>query len=114
MRTFGKRVDGLEGRRKSAREQVVLAGSALTLSSSRAVIVTEVSPTGAKLVGRHLPKKGTTALITVGKIELFADIVWSANDECGIAFEKPLSADVTDHLKREGRWAKVMGIEAAQ
>ncbi len=114
MRTFGKRIDGLEGRRKSAREPVVLAASALTLSSSRPVIVTEVSPTGAKLVGRHLPKKGTSALIAVGQVELFADIIWSANDECGIAFESPLSADVTDHLKREGRWAKVMGIESAQ
>ena len=114
MRTFGKRVDGVEGRRKSPREAVVLAGSALTLSSSRPVIVTEVSPTGAKLVGRYLPKKGANALIAVGKIELFANVVWSANDECGVAFEKPLAADVTELLKREGRWAKVMGIEAAQ
>ena len=71
-----------------------------------------------KLVVGIFALAGIAALIVLslrlGKIELFADIVWSANDESGIAFEKPLSTDVTDHLKREGRWAKVMGIEAAQ
>jgi hypothetical protein len=114
MRTFGKRVDGLEGRRKAQREPVVLAGSAMTLGSSRAVIVTDVSPTGAKLVGRYLPKKGSNALISVGKVELFATVVWTAHDECGIAFESELTPDLADHLKREGRWAKVMGIHGAE
>ena len=110
MASFGRRVDGPTGRRRAKREEVVLAGSALTLGASRAVVVTDVSPTGAKLIGRRLPPAGTDVLLTVGSVELFGEIAWLGHDECGISFESPLPAEMTDHLKQEGRWAKVMGI----
>lgn len=110
MTTFGKRIDGLGGRRKSLREEVVLAGSALTLDLSRPVVVTDVSPKGAKLIGRELPSKSTNVLLTVGNAELFATVVWSARDECGIIFEEPLTDEQSEHLKRDGQWAKVMGV----
>jgi hypothetical protein len=113
MSNFGRRIDGPTGRRRARREEVVLAGSALTLGASRAVVVTDVSPAGAKLLGRKLPQAGTDVLLTVGSVELFGEIAWLGRDECGISFEAPLGAEVTDHLKREGRWAKVMGIPAA-
>jgi len=113
MPNFGRRIDGPTGRRRAQREEVVLAGSALTIGTSRAVVVTDVSPTGAKLVGRHLPRQGSDVLLSVGSVELFGEIAWHRNDECGIAFESSLDSEVTDHLKREGRWAKVMGIPAA-
>jgi hypothetical protein len=112
MSNFGRRIDGPTGRRRAQREEVVLAGSALTLGASRAVVVTDVSPSGAKLLGRKLPQAGTDVLLTVGSVELFGEIVWLGHDECGISFEAPLGAKLTDHLKREGRWAKVMGIAA--
>jgi hypothetical protein len=110
MRTFGKRIDGPTGRRKSLREEVVLAGSALTLEQSRPVVVTDVSAKGAKLIGRQLPAKGTHVLLTFGNVELFASVVWCSRDECGIAFEEALTSEQSDELKREGRWAKVMGL----
>ena len=112
MPSFGRRVDGPAGRRRAQREEVVLAGSALTLGASRSVVVTDVSPSGAKLLGRRLPQAGTDVLVTVGNVELFAKIAWLGHDECGISFESPLKPQLTDHLKREGRWAKVMGIPA--
>lgn len=110
MASFGRRVDGPTGRRRSQREEVVLAASALTLGASRAVVVTDVSPTGAKLLGRKLPQPRTNVLLTVGSVELFGEIAWLGHDECGISFETPLEAEMADHLKLEGRWAKVMGI----
>lgn len=111
MRTFGKRIDGPTGRRKSLREEVVLAGSALTLEQSRPVVVTDVSAKGAKLIGRNLPvQEGTHVLLTFGNVELFAAVVWSGFDECGIEFDETLTSDQSDELKREGRWAKVMGV----
>lgn len=112
MSTFGKRVDG-QGRRKSTRERVLLAASAQTVGSSRSVVVTDVSTKGAKLLGRELPRESASVLVTVGNVDLFATVAWSAGDECGIAFEAPLTPQLTEHLKREGRWAKVMGITAA-
>jgi hypothetical protein len=113
MSNFGRRIDGPTGRRRARREEVVLAGSALTLGASRTVVVTDVSPAGAKLVGRKLPQPGTDVLLSVGSVELFGEIAWLRRDECGISFETPLDSELTDHLKREGRWAKVMGIAAA-
>ena len=113
MASFGRRVDGPTGRRRSQREEVILAGSALTPGASRAVVVTDVSPSGAKLLGRKLPEAGADVLLTVGDVELFAEIAWVGHDECGISFESPLPAELTDHLKTEGRWAKVMGIAAS-
>lgn len=112
MPNFGRRIDGPTGRRRTQREEVVLAGSALTLGASRAVVVTDVSPSGAKLLGRKLPQVGTDVLLMVGSVELFGEIAWLGHDECGISFESPLGAELTDHLKRDGRWAKVMGISA--
>jgi hypothetical protein len=29
-----------------------------------------------------------------------------------VTFEEPLSEEMIDHIKREGRWAHVMGIAA--
>lgn len=113
MPSFGRRVDGPAGRRRVQREEVVLAGSALTLGASRAVVVTDVSPSGAKLIGRKLPPAGKDVLLTVGNVELFGEIAWLGHDECGISFESPLDAELVDHLKREGRWARVMGISGA-
>lgn len=113
MSNFGKRVDGPNGRRRSAREAVVLAGSAVAPGSSRSVVVTDVSPTGAKLQGRELPKTGADVMLTVGESEIFATIVWSSFDEAGITFDEQLSNDVVAHLKLEGHWGKVMGVEAS-
>lgn len=112
MPNFGRRIDGPAGRRRARREEVVLAGSALTPGRSCAVVVTDVSPTGAKLLGRKLPDRGTDVLLSVGNVELFGEIVWLGRDECGIMFEHALDADTTAHLKRDGRWAKVMGVAA--
>lgn len=110
MPNFGKRIDGPGGRRRSSREPVVLAASAVTLDAARAVVVTDVSPSGAKLEGRDLPAEGTSVLFSVGNTQLLANVVWSGRNECGIGFETPISSDVSDHLKREGCWARVMGI----
>ena len=88
----------------------MLAGSALTLEQSRPVVVTDVSVKGAQLIGRQLPAKGTHVLLTFGNVELFASVVWCSRDECGIAFEEALTSEQSDELKREGRWAQVMGL----
>jgi hypothetical protein len=109
---FGKRIDGPTGRRRIEREEVVLAACAQTLKASRDVVVSDVSPKGAKLQGRQLNTLDRDVLLLVGAIDLFAKIAWATPGECGIIFEEPLSSDMVDHIKSEGRWAKVMGLAA--
>jgi hypothetical protein len=113
MPNFGKRIDGPGGRRRASREPVVLAASAISLDATRAVVVTDVSPTGAKLEGRNLPAEGTSVLFTVGNTQLLANVVWSGRNECGIGFETPITSEVSNHLKQEGCWARVMGVTVA-
>lgn len=113
MSSFGKRIDGPVGRRKAVREEVVLAGSAQTLESSRSVVVTDVSVTGAKLVGRELPPRASNVLISVGDVELFATVAWSGRDECGVTFDPPLDPDMVHQVKHDGCWSKVMGVPGA-
>ena len=109
---FGKRIDGPSGRRRIAREEVVLAGSAQTVRSSRPVVVTDVSSRGAKLEGREMNNLDAEVLLLVGATDLFANIAWSNRSECGITFDEELSPQMVEHIKREGRWAKVMGLAA--
>jgi hypothetical protein len=110
MVSFGRRIDGVDGRRKALRDKVVLAASALSLESSAAVVVTDVSSKGAKLLGKELPPRGANVLISVGDLEFFANVAWASRDECGVTFETPLDNDTVERIKRDGRWSKVMGV----
>ena len=109
---FGKRIDGPTGRRRVAREEVVLAASAQTVRASRPVVVADVSAGGAKLQGRELNTLDPDVLLSVGGVELFVKIAWAGRAECGVNFDEPLSPEMIDFIKREGRWAKVMGVAA--
>lgn len=113
MSSFGRRIDGLDGRRKALRDKVMLAASALSLESSAAVVVTDVSGKGAKLLGKELPSRGANVLISVGDVEFFAKVAWTARDECGVTFETPLDSRLISRIKRDGRWTKVMGVPNA-
>jgi hypothetical protein len=112
MPTFGRRNDGLAGRRRTPREEVVLAGSARSLGASRPVVVSDVSPKGAKLQGREMDTLDQVVLISVGEIDLFACVAWASKDECGVNFDEDLSPQLVSHIKREANWAKVMGMAA--
>ena len=112
MPSFGKRVDGLRGRRASNRQSVVLAASALSTLHSRSVLVADITPQGARLHGRDLPSAGREVLIKVGSFDSFATVVWSDADRCGVRFDQAFALDQLATLKRESCWASVTGCAA--
>ena len=112
MPSFGKRVDGVRGRRASSRQAVVLGASALSLLRSRSVIVADIAPEGAKLLGRDLPSAGAEVLIRLGSRDTFATVVWNNDDRCGVRFDEAFSNDVLAAATRESRWAAVTGCIA--
>jgi hypothetical protein len=112
MMHFGRRTDGPSGRRLINREEVVLAASAQSLSSSRPVLVSDVSPLGAKLRGRALQELDPNVLVSVGDVDLFATIAWLNRDECGVKWDERLTAELMTRIKCHGQWANVMGIAA--
>ena len=112
MPSFGKRVDGLRGRRVSKRQAVVLGASALSIHHSRSVVVADIAPEGALLLGRDLPSRGAEVLIKLGSLDSFATVMWSDADRCGIRFEEAFPSDVLATVKRESGWASVTGCVA--
>jgi PilZ domain len=83
---FGKRIDGPPGRRRAARRPVAIVGSAVTLDGSKSVIVEDLCPTGAKLIGRHLPEPGTEVLLRTSELAVLGQVAWARHDERGVVF----------------------------
>lgn len=112
MPPIGRRGDGLSSCRCYSREPVILAGSALSIGRSRSVLVADLSPAGAKLRGRDLPKPGSEVLVAVGSQDSFATIIWRNEDGCGIEFDDSLHEDELAKFKLEGHWPSVTGATA--
>ena len=101
MSTFGKRVDGVHGRRRGSRKSVLVPVAMMALSRSGPATVVNVSCTGARLHGNVLPNPGKDAVIKVGRVEAFGTIVWSDDDLCGMHFDCPLSQQELHVLERQ-------------
>ena len=87
MRSFGKRVDGVGGRRRIKRRPVSIqaTGSSLT-DSSRCLIIEDICLNGARVLGRNLPREGAEILLRRGENALLGTVVWAAEDRRGILF----------------------------
>ena len=110
MAVFGRRVDVPGGQRRTHRQAVVLAASALGMRRSISVVVPDLSDKGARLRARNLPPPGERLLINFGRTGLFATVAWSAREECGIVFDRQLDQREVAEVQGEADWAKVMGL----
>lgn len=73
---------------RSRRRQVGLSACAVTIEGSAAVLIENLSPTGAKLVGRSLPRPGSEFLLRTSKMAALARVRWATSSEIGIIFEE--------------------------
>lgn len=103
---FGKR-EAPPCRRHSPRETVALAGSALSLTRSRSVVVQDISVSGAALIGRDLPPAGDDVLMVVGSHDTMARVVWRANDKCGIHFDEAIDSELLSKIKQQASWESI-------
>ena len=95
--------------RRSVREGVALAASALALDRSRSVIVSDLTAEGALLDGRDLPMPGEDLLVVVGSLETFAKVVWRTGEKAGILFDDAMPEENLAQMKQEGEWMTVAG-----
>ena len=114
MEKFGKRVDGVDGRRTAVRQTVSMPASMFSLEHSRVVIVEDISTTGAKLTGADLPKLGEDVWIKAGPVDAFGTVVWADDYMCGVTFEQPLNAAEDDFIQAEGRMMSLTKLTAAE
>ena len=102
MTEFGKRLDGPGGRRAAAREPILLSAALLSLGSSRPIILSDVSRSGAQLRVHEPMRLGQEVWIKVPPAEIFGEVVWTEEDRCGIAFDEPLRDDELGLLQALG------------
>lgn len=87
MSAFGKRIDGPAGRRRAPRRQVSVLGSAVTINGAKSVIVEDLCPKGARLIGRDLPEPGKEILLRTSELAVLGRIAWARHDERGLVFD---------------------------
>lgn len=95
--------------RRSVRQGVTLAASALSLDRSRSVIVSDLSPEGALLDGRDLPMPDEDLLVVVGPFESFARVIWRTGEKAGILFDEAIPEENIARMKKEADWMKAAG-----
>ncbi len=98
-----------DNRRRAARQPVSLAASALSLSRSRSVVISDLSPKGAHVDGRDLPLPGEDLLLVVGSFDAFAKVMWRTGDRAGIQFDDVVPAENISRMQREAAWESVAG-----
>jgi hypothetical protein len=87
MRSFGKRVDGVGGRRRIKRRPVSIQATASNLGDgNRCLIIEDICLNGARVMGRNLPREGAEILLRRGDQALLGVVVWAAEDRRGIMF----------------------------
>ena len=111
MPLFGKRIDGVEGRRRSEREPVIVVASILTLERSYCATIENVSDSGARLRGCRDVSVGDDLWIKVGCLDRLVTIAWVADELCGVTFDVPLDHEDIIHLRCEARNTFVMRLE---
>ena len=87
MTSFGKRADGPGGRRWIRRKWVRTTASAVFGDGATAVLIENLSLTGARLRGFGLPLLGSGVELKVGERSLIGVVAWAAGDQRGISFD---------------------------
>jgi hypothetical protein len=105
---FGKRRI-VKCRRRFIREPVMLAGSAMSITRSRSVMISDMSREGAGLGGRDLPTAGDDLVMKAGSVDRMATVVWRAGDRCGVQLDRPLQDENIERMKAEAAWDLVFG-----
>lgn len=86
MASFGKRIDGPGGRRRIRRKQVSISGSVSSIEGSRCIIIEDLCLSGARVLGRDLPREGSEILVRSGERAILGRVAWECEDRRGIVF----------------------------
>lgn len=88
MNAFGKASGG--GRRTASRETAPLMVLVTRLSSSLEAVLIDLSATGARITGAHLPPVGEEVYFSVLQLKTVATVRWREGNQCGLQFFEPL------------------------
>lgn len=72
--------------------------------------VSSVSTSGAKLSGIHNLNRGQEISISCLTAKIPASVVWTAGEECGIQFERPISKKELSIIRKPGGSGTSVGV----
>jgi hypothetical protein len=107
MGAFGKCNGG--GRRRAARESFPCSVVYRTLLSCHHALLTDISSSGARLSGDALPHEGEDLVLTLEGSPVFGTVAWWTPEDCGIAFDEPLSPTILAAIKQRLSTARNLG-----
>lgn len=107
MRVFGKRNDGVTGRRAAARQPMLLPAAVTSFARVHLAELLNLSPIGANLRGADLPPPGACVLVKARAVEAFGTVVWNCGGLCGVQFEAPLTGLQVSNLRHESELAVI-------
>jgi hypothetical protein len=110
--SFGKRNGG--GRRSAKRVTAPLPALLITMSDRHPALLFDISEVGAQLRARDAPKKGLEVFLQVGDVDVYAQVVWSKGDVCGLKFCDPIRGFDLHQLAFEAAGAAGARISPAQ
>ena len=87
MSCFGKKTSGTSNRRSRLSRPVALTGTVVTIRGSSSTLVEDLSPDGARLLGRNLPETGHQMLLRTEDMEVLGRIAWANAERRGVAFD---------------------------
>lgn len=73
----------------------------ITMSERHPAILFNISETGARLGAKDAPHKGTELFLQAGSLDMYARVIWTKGEECGLEFEAPIRAWDVEQLRYE-------------
>ena len=110
--SFGRQTGG--GRRLSKRVEAPLPALLITMSNRHPALLYNISQTGAQLRAKDAPAMGTELFLQVAGLDVYAHVVWTSGEECGLVFEREIRAWDVELLRTEackGTQAKLTAAE---
>jgi hypothetical protein len=79
------------GRRGASRLRICLPARLDTITGRTPGVIHDLSQSGARLRLQSVPRAGADVVITIGRLEAFATVVWANDNFIGLKFYDPLS-----------------------
>jgi hypothetical protein len=97
MRTFG--TSQAMGRRSVPRTPAPVIAMLSTPAGDHRAAIIDISRTGARLRGEHLPAVGEPLNFRAEDVRAAGDVVWSEGSCCAVEFATPIAATEVNRLR---------------
>jgi len=96
---IGKSGEFNVGRRGASRLRLYVPAELILVDGQERCVLDDISRSGAQItVPRNLPV-GTCCVLRCGRLEFFAEVVWTTAGRCGLAFDEVLDSRVLVQLR---------------